>query len=164
MKLTLKKNLFFINSARENSVIHLFMITNTLSFWIPMHMHWGRGDRVRIDCSRQAPWVFRGLVPCSRVPWQCSEAVLPPAHLSKFGLQPGLELRTLHLSAQSPTDWATNTPYIARSTALQNLFVIPVRSTFNLLNADPTPLFQNCILLIWRVQRGKRKPKQRGIV
>lgn len=49
-------------------------------------------------------------------------------------------------------------------TALQNLFIISVRSTFTLFNADRTPLFQNCILLIWRVQRGKRKPKQRGIV
>lgn len=76
--------------------LHTLLLLQTHeAFWIHMHMHWGRGDRVRVECLRQAPWVFGGLASCSRVPWQCFEDVLQPAHLSKFGLQPEVSRQQL---------------------------------------------------------------------
>lgn len=70
----------------------------------------------------------------------------------------------MHWGRGVEADGSTNTLHIARLTALQNLVIISVGSTLTLFIAGQTPLFQNYILLTWRVQRGKRKPKQRGIV
>lgn len=100
--------------------LHTLLLLQTHeAFWIHMHMHWGRGDRVRVECLRQAPWVFGGLASCSRVPWQCFEDLQQPAHLSKFGLQP--EVSRQH--------WTTNSsPEFVHYFCQINIYPVQCRS------------------------------------
>lgn len=62
------------------------------------------------DWAHRGPmWAYDCSFPCSGVPQQCSEGVLPPAPATKTPslLCLGLETRILHFSSQSLADWAT---------------------------------------------------------
>ena len=138
--------------------LQTFIITNTWRFWI--HMHALR------ERWQSASWMPQAGALST---WGCTLAVLWRCHLHTFPnllCNQGLNGEPF-ASCRSPLQTEPPTPVyfqINNSSTTQILFFIYVKSTFSLFNADRTPFSQNCILLIWLVQRGKRKPKQRGIV
>lgn len=70
-----------------------------------MHSHDNRGVRVR--SSGQVLWAFGGSLPSSVASLKVIQHLYCYQQSSLYGLQPGLELETLPVLAQSRTDWAT---------------------------------------------------------
>lgn len=67
----------------------------------------------QVASSSQGPmWAFVGLVPCSRVLWQCSQGVVAPCPTTRTPVFSalGLEPRTSCLSAKSPNRLSSHQP------------------------------------------------------
>lgn len=84
--IVLKKKIYVISPTWENSVFQTFFFF--LNKHLKLQIKWWRGERERVGCPRHAPRAFGDLVPCSKVPRQCSERVLAalllPTDFSNF--------------------------------------------------------------------------------
>lgn len=106
--------IFVLEQQNKSTKIFIFLTTLLLS---------GSGGKAYMGEGRVHHWMgcqfiagpYVGIlcsVPCSRVPWKCSEGVLAPLPTARspsiFLSSPGLEPRTRRLSARSPVIVTTN--------------------------------------------------------
>lgn len=80
-----EENVLYRSHVEKFSFSNLFFIFNT---HLKLQIKWWRGEREWVGCPRHAPTAFGDLVPCPKVPRQCSERVLAalllPADFSNF--------------------------------------------------------------------------------